>query len=50
MQVQFEIKYNAKRSVVMVCRTKDDMEIKFRTFYLSGEELGVSLLNTLGTL
>ena len=40
--VEFDIKYNAKKSVVMVCRTKDDMEIKFPPFYLPGEELGVS--------
>ena len=40
--VEFDIKYNAKTSVVMVCRTKDDMEIQFPPFYLSGEELGAS--------
>ena len=40
--VEFDIKYNVKKSVAMFCRTKEDMEIKFPTFYLSGEELGVS--------
>ena len=38
--VDFE--YNAKKSVVMVCRTKDNMDIKFPTFHLSGQSLGVS--------
>ena len=40
--VDFDVKYNAKKSVVMVCRTKDNMDIKFPTFHLSGQSLGVS--------
>ena len=40
--VDFDVKYNAKKSVVMVCRTKEDIEIKFPTFSLSGQILGVS--------
>ena len=27
--VDFDVKYNAKKIVVMVCRTKEDMDIKF---------------------
>ena len=40
--VDFDVQYNAKKSVVMVCRTKDDMDIKFPAFQLSGQTLGVS--------
>lgn len=40
--VEFDIKYNAKKSVVMVCRTKDVLKIKFSPFYLYGVELGVA--------
>ena len=40
--VDFDVKYNAKKSVVMVCRTKEDMDIKFPAFHLSGQALGVS--------
>ena len=40
--VDFDVKYNAKKSMVMVCRTKDDMDIKFPAFHLSGQTLGVS--------
>jgi hypothetical protein len=39
--VEFDIEYNAKKSVVMICSTRDDLNIKFPSFYLSGEELGV---------
>lgn len=38
--VEFDIKYNAKKSGVMICRTKDDLKIKFPPFCLSGMELG----------
>src|SRR4029434_2610611 len=40
--VDFDVKYNAKKSVVMVCRTKADMDIKFPAFHLSGQTLAVS--------
>ena len=39
--VDFDVKYNAKKSVVMICRTKDDRDLKFPTFYLSGQALCV---------
>ena len=39
--VKFDVKYNAKKSVVMICRTKEDRELNFPVFYLSGQILSV---------
>ena len=40
--VDFDIKYNAKKSMVLICRTKDDLELKFPDFYLSGQSMCVT--------
>ena len=39
--VECDVKYNAKKSVVMICRTKDDRDLNFPVFYLSGQALSV---------
>ena len=40
--LDFDIKYNAKKSMVLICRTKDDLELKFPDFYLSGQTICVA--------
>ena len=37
----FDVKYNAKKSVVMVCRTRNDKDLCFLSFYLAGQEMSV---------
>ena len=39
--LKFDVKYNAKKSVVMICRTKEDQKLNFPVFYLSGHTLSV---------
>ena len=39
--VKFDVKYNAKKSAVMICRAKGDKNLCFPTFYLSGRVLSV---------
>ena len=39
--VQNDVKYNAKKSVVMICRTKKEQALSFPTLYLSGQALSV---------
>lgn len=39
--VKFDIKYNAKKSMIMICRTKKDQHLNFPGFYLSGQTLSV---------
>ena len=39
--VKFDVKYNAKKSVVMICRTKEDRKLNFPVFHLSGQDLSV---------
>ena len=41
--VTFDVKYNAKKSVVMICRTKGDRDLTFPDFHLSGNVLSVSV-------
>ena len=45
--VQHDIKYNAAKSVVMICRTKEDKCMTFPDFNLAGDVLRVSS-NVLG--
>ena len=40
--IDYDIKYNAKKSMVLVCRAKDDLELKHPAFYLSGQSMCVS--------
>ena len=40
--VTFDIKYNAKKSVVLICKTKEDRKLTFPVFYLSGQILSLS--------
>lgn len=40
--VKFDVKYNDKKSVVMICRTKEDRDLTFPAFYLSEHVLSVS--------
>ena len=40
--LDFNIKYNAKKSMVLICRTKDDSELRFPHFYLSGQTVNVA--------
>ena len=39
--VKYDVKYNAKKSVVMICRTRRDQALSFPSFYLSGQALSV---------
>ena len=39
--VQYDIKFNPKKSVVMIARTKEDMKLKFPSFSLGDQVLGV---------
>ena len=39
--VKLDVKYTAKKSVVMICRTKEDQKLNFPVFYLSGQILSV---------
>ena len=36
-----DVKYNAKKSMVMLCRTEDDKDLCFPPFYLAGQEMTV---------
>ena len=40
--VMFDVKYNAKKSVVLICRSKGDQKLTFPVFYLSGQVISVS--------
>ena len=47
--VAFDVKFNAKKSVVLTCRTKEDKNLSFPAFYLAGQVLPVcSKANYLG--
>ena len=37
--VQYDIKFNPKKSVIMIARTKEDQKLKFPKFYLSEQVL-----------
>ena len=37
----FDVKYNVKKSVAMVCRTREDKDLSLPSFYLAGQELPV---------
>lgn len=39
--LKYDIKYNAKKSAVLICRTKDDKNLNFPDFHLSGQKLSV---------
>ena len=39
--VTFDVKYNAKKSVVLTCRTKEDKNLSFPAFCLAGQVLPV---------
>jgi len=39
--LQYDIKFNVKKSVVMIARTKEDRKLCLPSFYLSGQELKV---------
>ena len=39
--VMFDVMYNAKKSTVMICRTKEDKALTLPTLYLSGKALSV---------
>lgn len=41
--VKCDVKYNAKKSVVMICRTKEDQKRMFPVSYLAGQILSVQL-------
>ena len=40
--LDFNIKYNAKKSMVLICRTKDDLGLRLPDFYLSGQTISVA--------
>ena len=42
--VKLDVKYNAKKSMVMICRTKQDKNLCFSSFYLA--EQGMSVCGT----
>ena len=35
--IMYDVKYNAKKSVVLICRSKGDQKLNFPIFYLSGQ-------------
>ena len=37
--LDFNIKYNAKKSMVLICRAKGDGELRFPNFHLSGQTM-----------
>lgn len=39
--LKYDVKYNAEKSVVLICRTKGDKELCFPDFCLSGQRLSV---------
>ena len=39
--LQFDIKFNPKKSFIMIARTKEDQKLKFPSFYLSEQELDI---------
>ena len=39
--VEYDIRYNASESAVMICRTKEDKCLKFPDFNLADNNLGV---------
>ena len=39
--VKFDVKYNPKKSVVLICRSKGDKHLIFPSFYLSEQEISV---------
>ena len=39
--MSFDIKFNTKKTVVMISRTKDDQKLSFPSFYLAGDVLEV---------
>lgn len=39
--MQYDIKYNPKKSIVMIARTKEDQELSFPCFYLNERKLSV---------
>ena len=40
--VESDVLYNAKKSVILICRTKEDQKLNFPVFYLSGHAINVS--------
>lgn len=44
--VDFNMMYNAKKSMVLIVRAKDDLELKFPAFYLSGRTMCVAKSTT----
>ena len=40
--LDFNIKYNAKKSIVLICRAKEDGELRFPNFHLSGQIICVA--------
>ena len=39
--IKYDVKYNAKKSVVMICRTREDKDLSFPSFYLSGQVVSI---------
>ena len=37
--MQYDIKFNPKKSVIMIARTKEDPKLEFPSFYLSEQVL-----------
>ncbi len=37
--IRYDVQYNTKKSVAMICRTKDHRDLNFPDFYLSGQVL-----------
>ena len=40
--LQFDVKYNAKKSAVLICRSRADEHLSFPSFYLSGQVISVT--------
>ncbi len=39
--INFDVKYNAKKSVIMICKNKEDKDLEFPDFYLSEHVISV---------
>ncbi len=39
--IRYDVQYNTKKSIALICRTKDHRDLNFPDFYLSGQVLNV---------
>ncbi len=44
-EVEFDVKFNSRKSHVSIVKVKDDMKVFFPEFYLSSEVLNVCIVS-----